>query len=562
MITQYEITNFKAFSGPESIPIKPITLIFGPNSSGKSSLLQSLLLLKQTMNDTQKTVPLVFKGDLTDLGNYRELVYRHDMENSFSVRVTVQKAEALTSFFNYYSDQISRSDFTELEESLRETQNIGMKISFSRPRTGAGVAISSMELFPADSSSPAIKYEPFGFQNLSENDILHTSISSEDFAIGRRMVLAHGINEEHPYWAQHWMAMQNSEVRDIEDLLRKSPEDREALIVLNKILPDERWYDFREEWEGGEAGYFGELVRTVSDWRGLKRFELAKKAYQEIYGGDSLLLNHFLPDELNSADPFSAPEYMPAVETRNPSLLMLIIAAAFKSFLENIAYIGPSRINPERYFTFTGTAADYVGKSGNFVPDMLVGNRQLLDKINEHFARLNLDYELRLSSLSDPDCDVHDVFALRLYSKSTEIHVGITDVGYGLSQILPVIVQSLLVSRKTILIEQPELHLHPALQAELGDVFIESALGERNNSFMIETHSEHLLLRVMRRIRETFHGKLPEGLPQVRPQDVAVLYVGPDGAKSIIKEMPVNERGELMAPWPGGFFEEDFEELF
>jgi len=66
----------------------------------------------------------------------------------------------------------------------------------------------------------------------------------------------------------------------------------------------------------------------------------------------------------------------------------------------------------------------------------------------------------------------------------------------------------------------------------------------------------------MRRIRETNQGRLPEGIPAVRPEDVMVLFVEADDPQSIIREMPLNERGELVKAWPGGFFEEGFREIF
>ena len=80
--------------------------------------------------------------------------------------------------------------------------------------------------------------------------------------------------------------------------------------------------------------------------------------------------------------------------------------------------------------------------------------------------------------------------------------------------------------------------------------------------FLIETHSEHLFLRIMRRMRETSGGTLPEGAPEVRREDVNVVFVEPDGAETLIREMPLNERGELVKAWPGGFFEEDLREIF
>ena len=100
------------------------------------------------------------------------------------------------------------------------------------------------------------------------------------------------------------------------------------------------------------------------------------------------------------------------------------------------------------------------------------------------------------------------------------------------------------------------------LQAELGDVVIESALGGSGNTLLIETHSEHLLLRIMRRMRETATGKLPDDVSPVRPEDVMVLFVEPDGEHSLVREMPLSETGELVKAWPGGFFEEGMREIF
>ena len=150
---------------------------------------------------------------------------------------------------------------------------------------------------------------------------------------------------------------------------------------------------------------------------------------------------------------------------------------------------------------------------------------------------------------------------IQLVSTRANLPVRTSDIGVGISQLLPVVVAVLDPDRPGITaIEQPELHVHPRLQVELGDLFAEGAAG--GNVFLIETHSEHLLLRVMRRMRETSAGTLPEGAPEVRPEDVNVLFVEPDGAETLIREMPLNEKGELVKAWPGGFFEEDLREIF
>jgi predicted ATPase len=112
-----------------------------------------------------------------------------------------------------------------------------------------------------------------------------------------------------------------------------------------------------------------------------------------------------------------------------------------------------------------------------------------------------------------------------------------------------------------IAIEQPEIHLHPALQAELADVFIDSALDERRNRFVLETHSEHFILRIMRRMRDTVRDRRGSA-PPVTPADVAVIFISPTSTGSVVQELCLNPDGTFSDPWPGGFFEEGFDELF
>jgi predicted ATPase len=136
------------------------------------------------------------------------------------------------------------------------------------------------------------------------------------------------------------------------------------------------------------------------------------------------------------------------------------------------------------------------------------------------------------------------------------------DLGLGISQVLPILISSNAHKNTTIAIEQPELHLHPAVQCEIADEFIRS-YKKNHNEFLIETHSEHLLLRIMKRMRHTAEGKIEkDNVLSLTPDDVCLLYVDTDGTNTFINELELDEDGTLLDPWPNGFFEEGHRERF
>ncbi len=173
----------------------------------------------------------------------------------------------------------------------------------------------------------------------------------------------------------------------------------------------------------------------------------------------------------------SMEEFISPKENRRISLLPFHASHMFREMLMHLVYVGPLRRFPERYYSFTGNRARYVGKSGEFVADILLSDPKILDKINEQFEHLNLGYELKVANLRDQTSDIEKLRTLRLKETASGTYVGFTDVGFGISQLLPIVVQSMVYKGQMLLIEQPELHLHPALQTEMGDMFIRSALG-------------------------------------------------------------------------------------
>jgi predicted ATPase len=127
-------------------------------------------------------------------------------------------------------------------------------------------------------------------------------------------------------------------------------------------------------------------------------------------------------------------------------------------------------------------------------------------------------------------------------------NINLAATGMGISQIVPVVVQSLLTPKNgCLIVEQPEVHLHPAAQTTLADLFLEQA--QKGRQFLIETHSEHLILRIRRRVAEG----------RVRPESIRIFFVEKPAGWTEIHQLSLKETGHFTE-WPSGFFEEGYEE--
>ncbi|MPM91609.1 hypothetical protein SDC9_138740 [bioreactor metagenome] len=228
--------------------------------------------------------------------------------------------------------------------------------------------------------------------------------------------------------------------------------------------------------------------------------------------------------------------------------LIMMTGMVYREHLDSIVYLGPLRDYPERHYIFSGTSPMNVGKSGKYTNDLLFTDKSLINEVNKWLHRFNINYEMSVDEFKNET--MSDVYSMRLIDKISNVSVSPLDVGFGISQILPIIVQSIISRSSIICIEQPEIHIHPKLQAELGTFFSECI--KNKNQFIIETHSEHLMLRIQRLIREGI----------ISNDDVSVIYIDrkSDGSKCI--ELRLDEEGDFIDEWPHGFFEEGYEEMF
>ena len=230
--------------------------------------------------------------------------------------------------------------------------------------------------------------------------------------------------------------------------------------------------------------------------------------------------------------------------------LAMFAGSQLEQNLTNLFPLGPFRRPPERWYIYSGTKPQDVGFKGELLPDLLFRNPNLVSKANTWLEHLKIGYQLKVRPVGG---SVSDLFEVRLFDtrRDTPVDVGLSDVGFGISQILPFIVQSLGSQSKIISIEQPEVHIHPKLQADLGDLLADTIRESLRNQFLIETHSEHLVLRLQKLVREH----------QLEASDVSIIYVSRQMEGAKVQKLQFDDEGNFVDDWPGGFFPERLREM-
>ncbi len=229
--------------------------------------------------------------------------------------------------------------------------------------------------------------------------------------------------------------------------------------------------------------------------------------------------------------------------------------------LERIYYLGPLRAYPERVYSWHGYRPAGVGEDGRLAVDALLESRRRVDKIPCDTGKKHLSLEEYVAHWLKKLGLIYDFGVERVYEggglyrvkvrKSPQAaEVLITDVGFGVSQILPVLVLCFYVPEgSTVILEQPEIHLHPSVQASLADVFID-AWRKRKVQVIVESHSEHLLRRLQRRVAE-------EAISQ---DDVGLYFCKEDDGASRLDTLEVDQFGNI-SNWPQDFFGDQFGEI-
>lgn len=226
---------------------------------------------------------------------------------------------------------------------------------------------------------------------------------------------------------------------------------------------------------------------------------------------------------------------------------------AWSQIFENVNHIAPLRTPVPRYSVLGRMPTSDIGAGGENLlrtlgsEEQVRNSKTLTDLVDSWVSdRFGMLRKLRIEDV-DPAGTVR---ALLGDEQTGFDSINVANMGEGISQLLPIVASTLTTSDyECLLIEQPEIHLHPAAQSDLGDLFIENIGERKRRQFIIETHSEHLLLRIRRRVAEGM----------ISPNDVAILYVERGDEQSSIRQLVLDEKGHFTE-WPEGFFEEGYNE--
>jgi AAA15 family ATPase/GTPase len=432
MLTHLKLENFKSWRELD-LNLANITVLFGANSSGKSNVLKSLLLLKQTVESHDRNITLNLGGMPieVDFGSFNSIIF-NEQDSYFGIT------------FSWKTD-----NYDPFSEDF-------------------------IEIMP-----PKVDK---GFSTVSAINIRNISYSAQ------------------------WEAVDSNS------------------ILMRKIHFD--------AWDNKNQNIFIHIDK--------------EKEYYHVKVSD-LIQNSF---KLKKFTIFSVPQSyeLPLyIETMNSKLH---VSRGFNNemrrFFEKIYYLAPIRSNPLRNYQWRGVAPNTIGRSGeNTIGILLASERNqddALENVGYWLEKMDLISEFRIKAID-----------LQQKYYETQIRIGanpawqsLPDVGFGISQVLPIITLMFHAPEGSIiLLEQPELHLHPGAQAHLADLFLHVA-ETRNLQLIIESHSEHLLRRLQRRIAEEEH-------EFATPNTIKAYFceMTADGSKLI--DVEVDKYGQVRN-WPENFF--------
>ena len=563
VLAEVGLRNFKAFGDSvQSAPMSRITLLYGPNSGGKSSVIQALLLLKQSEGNLPRGGALAPQGEYVDLAGLGAMAHRHDDSREIEINVKLKNTDRRAPMdvnidLTFGQDEQHHTNLPILHRvgygvTHRDSEDLGMELRLVRASSIQSDEAASFRW--ADHESSARSYVNYvsmlrhrAFEPRSRRASSMSSDVLDDLTDDKASVLRHLIF--------HARSSVLPLVPSLDETGESDREHRERQFRVWERKLRERDLESRELEVGLESPERPERFREIS-----RRGRNPGDRLQELrdQGVDPVRRLQELREEvreIREQEPVGLRELREFTDhVLNYPVGMEQISRSYQQFIEGMSYLGPILDDPRRFYLSWGGRRSTVGKRGEYTVDIISYDDGVRNTVNEWFAKFGIPYKI-IDVRNVADTEFTGILsAMVLEDTRTGTIVTPVDVGFGISQILPVIVEGVAGACTILCVDQPEVHLHPKLQAEIADLMVEC----HDKQWIVETHSELLVRRILTRIAE---GK-------IKSTDVSVLYVDPpkmpdEGRGSTIEVLDIEESGKFSSstPWPEGFFEDGYHEM-
>ena len=587
------LENFKGYGQKTNVDLcSGVNLIYGKNSAGKSSIIQSLRLIRQSLLLKNSNVPFVPlpPTDFAIVGNIQfpegieGIVFAKDRSREVKLGIEIKKTNSSSEkiVFNtlthgFKVQQSKKDNYANLtslnlkRDSLQNEQfknETDLKINFDKKNwfnknDKFGKLLSDME----KQSMPFNKAETGWIfdetkDSLIDKDFFYENGKIEKIKLSVIDDLFNKINEDvkksRKNINQFFTSFLSKDKKDkkksdfrIEFEKERNTIDTKEIVKLHEFIKSsnflikEKFINFfikDIERNSQLVRFKNQLINKISYEKFIKK---NKNRSRGFYSRPSSYLINFLQTALAKGPAFRP--YFDFNEMYEGYLSLMRLN------LSNIVVIPGLRQLPERYHK-RGLQSSFVGQSGENIGE-LINNPRAKNRVNNWFKILDIPYEIR-------SIEEKNYFYLQMKPIGTNYWISYRDVGLGYSLSLSFILTCLLESNKTILVEEPEVHLHPKLQGDMMDLLLYSSI-KRKNQFIVETHSENMLLRAQKCIRKGQTKLNPEkDIIKVTKSDLGINNVYKEKNTSSVQKIEIDNKGDFRTHWRDGFFAEKLDELF
>jgi hypothetical protein len=512
MLSSIRLRNFRSLGDTGLLELKPITLLLGQNSSGKSTFLRSLPLVRQSIR-TRSNTPILWYGDYVDFGSFEEVQSTFSKDGSISLSFFFNRLSLTPAFYQPFYRE--RGSLSKVE--------LGINLADADGRT----RLKSFYVRVCDDEAR------FDLDSKGQFTSLHVNGQDYSRAFPKDRV-AFTITDVVP---QAYVAPEKGRGTIASAQRVAGITDSEIFTLFSRLFDSRvstgtiRNITRRIEYAPGEefVGKIENLNVNLKSWNNVRSIISGRNGPSGIEHVRALYFIGAMPDILSS------------------------IGQSLSASFRDLSYVGPSRATGERYYRHQELAIDQIDPQGHNLAMYLFSLSSPQRDAFSSWLEDEIGYALRVGRQGGH-------IQIELREKGGEEYHNLADMGYGFSQILPVLAQvwgkeqgrngGRSSSSPFIAIEQPELHLHPAYQARIADVMASTITRSKSTHrrpirFVVETHSEALINRMGELIYE---GK-------VAPSDVAIYLFHRNASTdaTAISKSTYDADGNLT-DWPLGFF--------